>query len=313
MTCTSCKKVLHYAHPDFHVIMPVVLAAEHKKNNELTEEGWTHVAGLVRKRINDSYALPDHEKVPSIPLDWVLESNHAVLRGAVEGDANVVIIDAIDTLNKESANSMLKLLEEPPSGTVMLLLTDRISALLPTIVSRCQILRFSFLSPEELRSELCSRLSIEPSDSRLEDLVHTGSLGRSLHLFHHPPGEVRDEAIALWEHCGQGNWTECVALIDRLVEWDDFARYEQLFMEFAHLVRNAFLGEPPRSGNVFLGDRPLAGNVTTATAPEQADRLLRECHDSIAAVKARGNMTLVLVNFATALMEALHGKEQQVG
>jgi DNA polymerase-3 subunit delta' len=85
-------------------------------------------------------------------------------------------------MQKGSANAMLKILEEPPAGTLMLLLTERIHAVLPTIVSRCQILRSAYLAPELLRSQLITRFSLQPDDHRLEELVYTGSLGQALYL-----------------------------------------------------------------------------------------------------------------------------------
>ena len=315
-TCTSCQKVLHYAHPDFHVIMPVVLTKEHRSDGgELTREGWNYISACVKERIEDAYSLPDFAKVPSIPVDWMREINHTILRGTTERGANVVIIDGIDTLNKESANSMLKLLEEPPEGTVMLLLTDRIGAVLPTLVSRCQILRFSYLSPGEIKSELCRRLSLEPSDPRLEAVIHTGSLGRALYAWNHPDQQASQEAIAFWNLCVQGNWQEIAPFIDRIGEWNDFAMYEHLFMEIIERVRNTFLSELEGTENLFLGDRSRSLNIAgfRSGTQEDAEKVLGLCQNSIGAIRAHGNITLVLANFAMALSEALNGEKQQVG
>ena len=46
--CDSCTKVLRYAHPDFHVIMPVSLEKEHKKDGKLSAEGWNFLASSVQ-------------------------------------------------------------------------------------------------------------------------------------------------------------------------------------------------------------------------------------------------------------------------
>jgi hypothetical protein len=212
-----------------------------------------------------------------------------------------------------SANSMLKLLEEPPAGTVMLLLTDRIGAVLPTLVSRCQILRFGYLSPQEIKSELCRRLSVDASDPRLEAVLHTGSLGRSLYLWHHPPHEALKEALGFWDLCVQGNWQEIASFIDRIGEWNDFALYEHVFMEIIESVRNAYLSELAGTENLFLGDASRRLNLAgfRSGTQEDAERILGLCQNAIGAIRARGNSTLVLANFAIALSEALNGKKQQ--
>jgi DNA polymerase III delta' subunit len=316
MTCASCQKVLHYAHPDFHIVMPLSIPKEHKDSGgDLSEEGWKNISDAVKSRIENPYALPDHTKVPEIPVEWIRETNHTILRGPLESGYNVVIIDGVDSLRKESANGMLKVLEEPRPGTIMLLLTDRISAVLPTIVSRCQIARFSWLSPEELREELTRRLAIDTADrARLENVIHTGSLGRSIELWNNPADVEIAEASAFWDLCVAKNWPELTALIDRLSEWNDFSKYENLFMETIARIRNAFLRELPGTENVFLGDRSRIVDFPGPRNLELVEKLSGLCQSSIAAVRAHVNSTLVLANFAIALTEALrHGEKQQPG
>jgi DNA polymerase-3 subunit delta' len=311
MTCPSCQKVLHYAHPDFHLILPVELREGDKKDNKLTEDGWAHIAEEAKNRVQNVYSLPDHAKKPDIPVDWIRELNHAILRGNIEKNVSVTILEGVDRalLKDLSADSMLKLLEEPPAGTVFLLLTDHLSNVLPTIVSRCQILRFGWLSPDEIRAELANRFSIDPSDPRLAGVVHTGSLGRALDAWNHPADDVAQEAMAYWDLCRRGNWMDVARCIDRLSEWEDFSRYEQLFLVIMDRLRNSFLSELPGTENIFLGGQPRYPALSLPHG--RIERLLSVCEHSIAAVRARGNITLVLANCASALTETLHGEKQQ--
>ena len=71
-----------------------------------------------------------------------------------EGAARVFIIEDAEKLNETAANSLLKTLEEPPATTHIVLLTSRPSALLPTIRSRCQMIRFTPLLAAEIESYL---------------------------------------------------------------------------------------------------------------------------------------------------------------
>jgi DNA polymerase III delta' subunit len=325
LTCSSCQKVLHYSHPDFHVVMPLSIAKEHKDSGgDLNEEGWKNISDTVRSRLENPYLLPDHAKVPEIPVEWIRETNHTILRGPLESAFNVVIMDGAEMMNKYSANSMLKVLEEPRAGTLILLLTNRISSVLPTIVSRCQILRFSWLSPTEIREELVRRLAIDTpylaqndaqNNARLENVLHTGSLGRSLELWNTPQGPDEELAggAAFWDLCVSQNWPELATLIDRLGEWHDFSRFENLFLEMIARIRNTFLSELPGTENVFLGDRSRIVDFAGTRDLEQVEKLSGLCQSSIAAVKAHANSTLVLANFAIALTEALHGEKQQPG
>jgi DNA polymerase-3 subunit delta' len=73
----------------------------------------------------------------------------------------VAILEGAEALTLSAANSMLKILEEPPSATCFILVTDNVSALLPTIVSRCQKLLFHQLSQSVLQ-ELLREHGLEP-------------------------------------------------------------------------------------------------------------------------------------------------------
>jgi DNA polymerase-3 subunit delta' len=70
--------------------------------------------------------------------------------GLSAGGRRVVIVDPADELNPAAANAILKLLEEPPAGATLLLVAQRPAGLLPTIRSRCRVLRLAPLGPEDL-------------------------------------------------------------------------------------------------------------------------------------------------------------------
>jgi DNA polymerase-3 subunit delta' len=68
----------------------------------------------------------------------------------MEGNARFFIVDEAEKFNDASANALLKVLEEPPSTSHLILITSRPAMLLPTILSRCQMIRFAPLSPVEI-------------------------------------------------------------------------------------------------------------------------------------------------------------------
>jgi len=78
----------------------------------------------------------------------------AATRTPFEAEHRVFVLERVDTMNDEAANSLLKTLEEPPGYVVLLLLTDRVTQVLPTIASRCQPVRFDASSPERIAARL---------------------------------------------------------------------------------------------------------------------------------------------------------------
>ncbi len=97
-----------------------------------------------------------------------------------EGKARVFIVDDADKLNDASANALLKTLEEPPPTSHIILITSRPAMLLPTIRSRCQIIRFSPLTTAEIEQHLLKIKLTTPAEARLRARTGNGSIGRAL-------------------------------------------------------------------------------------------------------------------------------------
>lgn len=102
---------------------------------------------------------------------------------AADGGYRVVIIDAIDEMNPAAANAVLKLLEEPPPKTVFLMISHQPAQLLPTIRSRCRILRLTRLSTENLARALRQAGGrIDAQDSAALSELAGGSVGEAFRL-----------------------------------------------------------------------------------------------------------------------------------
>ncbi|CAN5871488.1 DNA polymerase III subunit delta' [soil metagenome] len=97
-----------------------------------------------------------------------------------EGKARVFIVDDADKLNDQSANALLKTLEEPPPTSHIILITSRPAMLLPTIRSRCQSIRFSPLTAGEIEQHLLRNKLATPAEAGLRARAGNGSIGRAL-------------------------------------------------------------------------------------------------------------------------------------
>ncbi len=97
-----------------------------------------------------------------------------------EGKARVFLIDEADKLNDASANALLKVLEEPPRTSHIILITARPAMLLSTILSRCQMIRFAPLSPVEIETHLTRSKLADKATARLRARAAGGSIGRAL-------------------------------------------------------------------------------------------------------------------------------------
>lgn len=100
-----------------------------------------------------------------------------------EGQWRVVIVDDADQMNRNAANALLKVLEEPPKRAILLLLSDNPGRLLPTIRSRCRMLALKPLPPALVQEALRRyRPDLAPEDASLLVQLADGSIGRALDL-----------------------------------------------------------------------------------------------------------------------------------
>lgn len=122
---------------------------------------------------------PDQDLARSITIAQVRGLQPMFATSPSMGSRRVVVIDAADDLERGGANALLKSLEEPPAGTIFLLVSHAPARLLPTIRSRCRLLRFAALADDEVRAVLRGQL---PDEQDLEALVAIaeGSPGRAL-------------------------------------------------------------------------------------------------------------------------------------
>jgi DNA polymerase-3 subunit delta' len=116
--CLSCRKITAGNHPDVRVIDLAWLAATRKE---------------------------PFEKQQALRIETVLAERHRLLQSSVEGPWKVSILDDAHRLTPDAANVFLKILEEPPATTAIILVTPFRDRLLQTIVSRCQPVRFRSL------------------------------------------------------------------------------------------------------------------------------------------------------------------------
>ncbi len=116
---------------------------------------------------------------PNISIDKIREIRRVSAMKPMEG-LRVVIISDADTMNVQAANALLKILEEPPPAMHLILITSRVNALLQTIISRCQEIRFSALSDAEIAESLINFEQLEPDKADIISRISQGSYGRAL-------------------------------------------------------------------------------------------------------------------------------------
>jgi len=119
---------------------------------------------------------------PFIKIDQIRTLCQTLAMKPYEAKTRVVIISDAQMMNAAAGNALLKMLEEPPVSTVLILLASHASDLLPTIVSRCQRIRFCPLSRKDLISVLVNEQGVDAGQARIIANMAGGSISRALQM-----------------------------------------------------------------------------------------------------------------------------------
>lgn len=166
---------------------------------------------------------------------------------ATDGGRRVVLVDAADEMNVSAANALLKMLEEPPARTTLLLVSHQPSSLLPTIRSRCRTLRLSRLSPPDLTLALdgAGAPDAEPGLAALAD----GSVGAALRLLNLNGMALYTELLALLDTLPRLDRPRALALADKAAARNKPEQFDLLLtlleIALARLARTGATGKPP--------------------------------------------------------------------
>jgi len=193
-----------------------------------------------------------------------------------EGRRRVVIIDGADALGLPAQDAILKTLEEPPSASVFVLITDRPDVLLPTVRSRVQRLRFGPLSPGDVATLLIRDHGMDASEAHAAAAASDGSLGRAIDGSAEGAMEARDVAARLLH--GAAGSTDPRRRLDaaKLLTGGGSDRVElsRRLLALSSLVRDlGVLGA--RADARTLANADLAPQLQTLLKSYDADRALR--------------------------------------
>jgi DNA polymerase III subunit delta' len=136
-----------FANPDANsaavrAALDLSVSPEHPAAGQVARLSHPDLAVIRRSQTKDGKSLRAETAV-----DDVRDGLSVFRTTSGSGGWRIVIVDTADDLNRSSANALLKMLEEPPPRALFILIAQRLGSLLPTIRSRCRILRFNPLSP----------------------------------------------------------------------------------------------------------------------------------------------------------------------
>ncbi len=312
-TCGPCGKVARLVHPDVHVLFPYptdTSAEDIAERTRLLAANPYEELDYVRRP-----SLADSGKASNKQVIYTIGRIHEELRRALsfrshEGRYKVAVMIDCDALRVEAANALLKILEEPTDRTVFVLTTTRVDRLLPTIVSRCQRIRFEALTAEQIQPALMARLGIDEGTAELPARMADGSFTRALRLAENPElTEHRDMIIDLLRSAYAGLDGKTIELAEKFAALgrEQLKGILLLMLQWIRdLLLERDLGEDATLANFdqrevisrFVANLPDADLESMVSVIESAQRL----------IERNVNLTVLLVHLADTLAHSMKGE-----
>lgn len=177
-SCLACKKLEKEIHPDVYRVLP---------------------------------------ELRDIRIDTIRAVERFLRTGPLEAPYKVILMYEAEKLNPESGNALLKSLEEPPSYALFILITEHLNQILPTIISRCQLVRFNPLSQSLIKDYLMKFLKFDENLAQSLAELAQGSLERAQRI---AESGLIEELHSFIQAVTEKSFSQKLRIIERLAKQD---------------------------------------------------------------------------------------------
>ena len=278
--CDNCQKASRFIHPDIHFSYPIVGS---KVNCDTFLSDWrSALTNSPYLGYNQWMQLIGAEnKQGNINKEECVNIIKKLSLKTFEASHKILIMWLPEFLGKEG-NRLLKLIEEPPEQTLFILVAEDSEKILNTILSRCQLLKFSPLSDEAIADEIIKKTNVGREKAISTAHLANGDFNEALRLIHQKEGDYSSMFLDWLRKCYKGHGPEMVQWVNQFA---DLGRenQKQLILYGLHFLREYTLLKVAGLEKLRLTEKELetARNLTNVIAFDQVEtinNLLSDCH-----------------------------------
>ena len=314
--CLACTKAARLIHPDVHVYLPYPKTSKGADKDDRPAD----YSERLHRLAADPYAPVDYRQRATLdaegpsnkqvehrkrPVDQALR--HDMTFVPVEGRHVVGVLTDADRIRTEAANSLLKLLEEPGPDVVLVLTAERAENVLPTILSRCQRVRFDPLPAADIERALAAR-GVAADAAAFTARMADGSLTRALELVGSEELAARRQlALDFVRKAYTGRPDQLAPLVQAAAGLGREALKGWLGLVTVW-VRDLVLAQAGAPHVVNVDQAEAIGRFVANLPDADLPAMAAVVDDAVDAVESNGNPTLVLTALSFALRDAMHGR-----
>ena len=321
--CPSCRKIAKLVHPDVHFVFPISKAGASDDTDAFLPQ-WRNMflsspyfglqewneAMAERKDAAADVADPDDKKNAAagkqalIAKDAASLLHHKLSMKPYEADRQILILWKPELMNETTSNSLLKILEEPPTDTMFILVSEDSQKILPTILSRAQCFRVPPIAEADLAGALRTRDGLTPDDAmRVAHIAQGNYVAAKRQISSSADSSAN---LEFFKDMMRAGWKRDVIKMNNLAESGRSMSREQaksLLLYCQHLIRESFIMNLGRPELNFLTaqEESFLVNFAPFVHVGNVERLASLFDDCLAKVEQNGNIRMIVKGMVLTL------------
>ena len=302
--CAACKMTQQLEHPDLHFVFP------HHQSSKFCDYYISQWRELIAE--NPYFSISDWLEMLNVENQqvriYVSESDRILRKISLtsqQGGYKVMIIWQADLMNVETANKLLKILEEPTPKTAFILISDHPDKLLPTILSRTQRLEFRPLTEVEIAQALQQRNSLQPEDAAVIAHQSAGNYVKALQQIHiSEENETFFDFFIMLMRLGYSRKIKDLSQwADRVAEWGR-ERQKRFLAYCQNLVRENFIYnlQEPKLNYMSQKERDFAKNFARFVNERNVFGMMDEFAAAERDISSNGNGKIVFFDLTLKMI-----------
>jgi DNA polymerase-3 subunit delta' len=309
-TCPACIKAQQFVHPDIHFSYPVVTRKPGTPpiSTDYISEWREFVKSYVYGNVYDWLQFIGAEnKQGNITANECNDIIRKLNLKSFESEYKILILWMPEYLGNEG-NKLLKLIEEPPPNTLFILAAENESLILPTILSRCQLIRIPALETKDVEEALIGRNKTEAGTARQVASVSEGNYREALQMVQHAEedwqGLLREWLNAMLKTgpIAQTKWVEEISKLGR-------EKQKQFLRYFNHLLEQAVRSRIIISeANIPEKERDFADRLNKIAEIEQQQAIIEELDRATYYIERNANAKILFHALTIKLYHIIRDK-----
>jgi DNA polymerase-3 subunit delta' len=308
--CKACSKTQKMIHPDVHYSYPVF--GPHIATD--------FVAAWRKDVLNSPYfgaqqwlsgISKGENKQGNINKDECLSIIKKLSLKSFEAPFKVLLMWLPEYLGKEG-NRLLKMIEEPPENTIFILVAENQEAILPTILSRCQLVKLSPLSDDDIRNALVARISLPEKNAESIAALAEGNFSEAIYLSQYTENDNNALFIEWMRKCYSGNGADIIMLADKIASGSREA--QKFFLRYGlHFLRElAMLNAGMKPEKIKLQSSALesAQKMSKIIGLPKIAPIAELFDNAITAIERNGSGRMVFADASIKLHKILRSTNQ---